>query len=152
VPTRILKGVAETMMSTVTNAVTWSSQYSVGIATIDSEHQKLIGLINDLHAAMREGRGKAAMGRILDGVAAYTVSHFANEEKLMRLHLYPGYERHKAEHDKLVKQVKSLQAEFHSGNATISLEVMAFLQDWLVNHIVGVDKRYTAHFQAAGVR
>ena len=74
------------MTSTVMNAVSWSSQYSVGIATIDSEHQKLIALINDLHAAMKEG-GEAAMGKILDGLAAYTVSHFANEEKLMHLHL-----------------------------------------------------------------
>jgi hemerythrin-like metal-binding protein len=133
-------------------AVTWSTQYSVGIAAIDAEHQKLIGLLNDLHAAMLQGRGRAVMGKVLDGLSAYTVSHFAHEENLMRLHSFPGYAAHKAEHDKLVKQVKSLQEEFREGNATISLEVMTFLQNWLVNHIVGVDRKYTAHLQAAGVK
>jgi hemerythrin-like metal-binding protein len=133
-------------------AVTWSEQYSVGVASIDSEHQKLIGLLNDLHAAMMSGQGRTVMGKVLDGLSAYTVTHFAHEEGLMRLHAYPAYLPHKAEHDKLVKQVKSLQEEFRGGNATISLEVMSFLQDWLVNHIVGVDKKYTVHMKAAGVK
>jgi len=138
--------------NTATKAVTWSNQYSVGVAKIDSEHQKLIGMLNDLHAAMTEGRGRSVIGSVLDGLAAYTVSHFANEEKLMQLYLYPDYARHKAIHDKLVGQVKSLQEEFHSGNATISLDVLTFLQGWLVDHIVGVDQKYAAHLHAAGVR
>lgn len=133
-------------------AVTWSPQYSVGIAAIDSEHQKLIGLLNDLHAAMMQGQGRAVMGKVLDGLSAYTVSHFAHEESLLRMHAYRDYAPHKAEHDKLIKQVKSLQEDFSAGNATILLEVMTFLQNWLVNHIVGVDKKYTAHLQAAGVK
>ena len=29
---------------------------------------------------------------------------------------------------------------------------MTFLKDWLVNHIVGVDKKYTVHMKTAGVK
>jgi hemerythrin-like metal-binding protein len=101
---------------------------------------------------MREGRGRAVMEKVLDGLAAYTVSHFGYEEKLMQKYSYPDFERHKAEHDKLTKQVKSLQEEFRSEKTTISLEVMSFLQRWLVDHIVGVDKKYTEHLQLAGVK
>jgi hypothetical protein len=32
------------------------------------------------------------------------------------------------------------------------MEVMRFLQHWLVDHIVGVDKQYSAHLRAAGVK
>ncbi len=135
-----------------TKVVSWCDQYSVGIASIDAEHQKLIGLINDLHAAMLEGQGKAVMGKILDGLAAYTVSHFANEEKLMRLHRYPGFERHKAEHDKLTEKVKVLQLNFREGTVIITVHVMTFLQSWLVGHIVGMDKQYAALLRAAGVK
>jgi hemerythrin-like metal-binding protein len=138
--------------NTAVKAVTWSNQYSVGVARIDSEHQKLIGMLNDLHAAMMEGRGKSVIGTVLDGLASYTVSHFANEERLMQLYSYPDFDRHKAIHDKLVVQVKTLQEELRSGNATVSLEVLSFLQNWLVDHIVGVDQRYAAHLHAAGVR
>ena len=135
-----------------TKLVTWSDRYSVGIARIDSEHQKLIDLVNDLYSAMLEGRGKAVIGQVLDGMADYTMSHFVNEERLMRVHSYPGFEAHKAEHEKLVQQVKRLQEESRSGKVVISMEVMRFLQHWLVDHIVGVDKQYAAHLRAAGVK
>ncbi|MGA2116402.1 MAG: bacteriohemerythrin [Bryobacteraceae bacterium] len=133
-------------------AVSWRDQYSVGIPSIDAEHKKLIGLINDLHAAMLDGRGKEVMGKILDGLAAYTLSHFSHEERLMQSHRFPGFERHKAEHDNLVKQVKDLQQAFRLGTASISVEVMMFLQNWLVKHIMGMDKQYSAALQAAGVK
>jgi hemerythrin-like metal-binding protein len=135
-----------------TKLVTWSGQYSVGIARMDSEHQKLIGLVNDLYSAMLEGRGKSIMGSTLEGMATYAMMHFANEERLMRVHSYPGYKAHKAEHDKLARQVKRLEDEFRAGKPIVTREVMNFLQHWLVDHIVGVDKKYTAHLQAAGVK
>lgn len=135
-----------------TKAVNWHDHYSVGIASIDAEHQKLIGLINDLHAAMLEGRGKDVIGKTLDGLASYTVSHFAHEEKLMQLHRFPGFEQHKAEHDKLIGKVKVLQQNFRLGKASVSVEVMTFLQDWLIGHIVGMDKHYAAFMHAAGVK
>jgi hemerythrin-like metal-binding protein len=137
---------------TATPAITWSTQYSVGISTIDSQHQKLVGLLNDLHAAMMQGKGKAIIGKILDGLAEYTVSHFAHEERLMQLYRYPEFAQHKAIHDKLIAQVKKLQEDLRGEKATISLDVMSFLQRWLVDHIQGVDKKYTAHMQAAGVK
>jgi len=132
--------------------VTWSAQYSVGIARIDAEHQKLIGLVNGLYSAMLEGRGKDVLGQVLDGMAAYAMSHFVNEERLMRIHSFPGFEAHKAEHEKMAKRVKQLQEDFRSGKVVISMEVMRFLQHWLTDHIVGVDKQYSAHLQAAGVK
>jgi hemerythrin-like metal-binding protein len=133
-------------------AVTWRDQYSVGIPSIDAEHKKLIGLINDLHAAMLDGHGKEVMGKILDGLAAYTIAHFSREERLMQSHRFSGFERHKAEHDKLVKRVQDLQQTYRAGTASISVEVMTFLQNWLIGHIVGMDKQYTATMQAAGVK
>jgi hemerythrin len=135
-----------------TKLVTWSDRYSVGIARIDAEHQKLIGLVNDLYSAMLEGRGKTVIDKVLYGLAEYTQSHFVNEERLMRLHAYPGYEAHKMEHEKLTAQVKHLQDETRSGKSVISMEVMRFLQHWLTDHIVGVDKQYSAHLRAGGVK
>jgi hemerythrin len=132
--------------------LTWSDRYSVGIARIDTEHQKLIGLVNDLYSAMLEGRGKSVIDKVLHGLADYAQSHFVNEERLMRIHAYPGFEAHKAEHEKLTAQVKHLQEEARSGKSVISMEVMRFLQHWLTDHIVGVDKQYSAHLRAAGVK
>src|SRR5208283_4095073 len=88
--------------------IAWSGRYSVGISRIDTQHQRLVDLINELHAAMLAGEGDSALAKILDGLAGYAVSHFATEETLMKKFGYPGYEQHKAEHDKLAAQVKLL--------------------------------------------
>jgi hemerythrin len=132
--------------------ITWSDRYSVGITKIDAEHQKLVSLINELYAAILAGKQSAVLHNVLDGVAGYTVSHFASEEAMMRRHGYPDFERHKAEHDKLVAQVKQLQQDLRGGKAALSQSVMSFLQTWLIGHILGVDKKYTSHLQKAGVK
>jgi hemerythrin len=130
--------------------ITWSDRYSVGLSEIDDQHQKLIDLLNELHAAMLAGKGAAVLGKTLEGLAFYTTTHFAHEERLMKRHAFPGYAEHKAEHDKLVMQVRQLQADFRSGKACISQEVMTFLQHWLISHIMSVDKKYSEHLKKAG--
>ena len=137
--------------STTVTLITWSDRYSVGIGRIDAEHQKLVALVNELYAAILENKQAAVLGKILDGVAAYTVSHFSAEEGLMKRSGYPDFARHKAEHDKLVVQVKQLQAELRAGKPALSQEVMNFLQTWLLSHILGMDKKYSSHLQKAGV-
>jgi len=131
--------------------ITWSSRYSLGIARIDAQHQKLVDLINDLHAAMLAGAGRPALAKTLDGLVEYTLSHFAAEEALLKRAAYPGYDLHKAEHTKLTEQVKLLREKAQAANATLSLEVAAFLQRWLIDHISNVDKKYSAHLIAAGI-
>jgi len=132
--------------------ITWSDQYSVEVSSIDAQHQKLIGFINDLHAAMAARQGSAVAGKILNGLVAYTVTHFSFEEGLLATKGYPDLAAHKAEHSKLMASVKKLQQEFQEGKITLSLELMRFLKSWLMDHIAGVDKKYTVHLHAAGVR
>jgi hemerythrin len=38
--------------------------------------------------------------------------------------------------------VVAFQRQFESGSVTITLDLMNFLSDWLINHIKGVDRRY----------
>lgn len=141
-------------MATATSGplITWSDRYSVGIATIDKEHQKLVSLVNELYTAILAGDAPAVTSKVLDGLASYTVSHFAAEEALMKRYNYPGFAAHKAEHDKLMAQVTQFQSDLRAGKAKLSQELMSFLQTWLIAHILGVDKKYTAHLHSAGIK
>lgn len=38
----------------------WSDEFSVDIQEVDEQHKVLVGLLNELHAAILEHRGKAA--------------------------------------------------------------------------------------------
>ena len=119
----------------------WSADYSVNIGSIDAQHQNLFAIGRELYAAMNAGRGKAVVARILDRLVQYTLVHFAHEERLMKLHNYKEYEAHKAEHDALTKQVLQFQADLAGGRA-MSVQLLHFMKDWLVQHINGSDKKY----------
>ncbi|HEY0845868.1 MAG TPA: bacteriohemerythrin [Noviherbaspirillum sp.] len=118
----------------------WTDDLRVGNSFIDSDHQKLIHLVNQLHDAMAQGHGKDVLGRILGELIRYTQEHFKREEDHMQRINYASYAAHKQEHDKLIREVVDLQNKFNAGNAMLSVQVSGFLRNWLVNHIMKVDK------------
>ena len=65
-------------------------------------------------------------------------------------HILPAVEAHLAEHKKLVAEVSAFKKKFDSGQAAISVELMGFLRDWLLNHILKVDKHLAQHLVSAG--
>ena len=129
----------------------WSESYSVGIREIDSQHKKLIDLINSLHEGMKTGKGKELLGGILNELAAYTVYHFGFEEKLFAEFGYPETIIHKRQHSDLVAQVKKFIKSYNNGGGVITIEIMNFLRDWLSQHIVGADKKYSVFLNSKGI-
>lgn len=129
----------------------WTPALSVGVRQFDDQHQALVRMLNDLHTAMMEGRGNDVLGKTLAGLVDYTATHFADEERLLALHGYPELPAHREEHRKLVEQVVALQERYRSSRAGLTVEVMIFLKDWLVQHIQGADRRYGGHLRSRGV-
>jgi hemerythrin-like metal-binding protein len=129
----------------------WKSEYAVNIGSIDAQHQMLFAIGRELYAAMSTGQGKAVLGRILGRLVQYTTAHFAHEERLMQLHHYPDFASHKAQHEALIKRVLTFQTEFNAGRATMAVQVLQFLKDWLENHIKGSDFAYAPCLKAQKV-
>jgi len=130
----------------------WKEEYSVKIGIIDTQHKKLIELLNQIFDASREGKGKEVIGKILNDLITYTKVHFTTEEDFFKKYAYPGFALHKAEHDKLTKQVTDFQEQFAAGRAMLSIELMQFLKDWLNGHILGTDQKYTGFLSSKGLR
>ena len=132
--------------------ITWSSVLSTGIAEQDTQHKKLIDLINQLNDAMQAGKGTDVMGKVLAELVNYTVYHFGYEEKLMAQHKYEDTPAHKAEHAKFVQTAGDFKKKFDAGSAVVSVEIMNFLRDWLTNHIMKTDKKLAQELGKAGVK
>lgn len=131
--------------------ITWSDRLSVNVSEIDRQHQKLIAMINDLDDAMRQGKGKTVLGKIVSGLISYTVTHFKTEENYFDRFGYAETEAHKKEHAAFVRKVSDFKSGFEQGKITLTIEIMNFLSDWLKNHIKGTDKKYSAFFNANGL-
>nr|WP_320132414.1 bacteriohemerythrin [uncultured Holophaga sp.] len=127
----------------------WSKDLEVNFPKVDEQHRSLLDAVNRLHDAMKAGKGKDEVGRVLHFLADYTVSHFRMEEELMASHGYPGAAAHRQIHADLLAQVGQLVSQFDSGTVTLTLKVMTFLQEWLTHHIKGEDMKLGAFLRTA---
>lgn len=129
----------------------WRNEFSVQIGSVDAQHRMLFGLADELYAAMAAGRSKPALAHILDRLVQYTKVHFAHEERLMRLHGYPDFAAHKAQHDALTSRVMQFQTDFDQGKIAMSVGLLKFLKDWLEHHIKGSDQKYSPFLRSKAV-
>lgn len=132
--------------------VEWTEELSVGVATIDADHKKLVAMVNALHDGVHSGRDREVMAQILDGLISYCKVHFAREERYFALAHYEHAEAHTAEHAALTQRALEVQRRFKAGEADmLTPELMEMLRDWLLKHIQGSDRRYAPCFQAKGI-
>jgi methyl-accepting chemotaxis protein/hemerythrin len=150
----IIQGLASGKLGAVASdkLMEWSEDLSVGIRLVDEQHKVLLGLINELHAAMRSRKSDAVLVGVVERLKEYTVKHFGMEEEYFDRYGYPETVQHKAAHAKLVQQVLDFEAGLKSGKAKVTMEIMRFLKDWLINHIQGTDKRYAPFLNEKGIR
>jgi hemerythrin-like metal-binding protein len=119
--------------------ISWKSCYDIGIATFDDEHHQLVGAINQLYGAMREKRADVTLEGLLQDLIHYTEIHFAHEEEVMDRYRFDAVDLHCSEHRQLVDKIKQFQQDLKQGKERLSAEVMTFLRNWLLDHIVETD-------------
>ncbi|HUI76869.1 MAG TPA: bacteriohemerythrin [Bryobacteraceae bacterium] len=122
----------------------WNDRYSLKIANIDGQHQKLFRLANELHAAMQAGNTESTV-EIVERLIQCGTLHFAYEERLMLECGYPGYSAHKAVHDELKRQVLQLQADLQSSNRMLGITILQILRKALISHIEAEDSKYAPY-------
>ena len=125
--------------------IKWTEEYSVGIREIDNQHKGLVIIINELFTLMTKGKAKDNLNEIFEHLTDYTKKHFLAEETMLFKYAYPEFEQHRVEHSKFIENLNKLKSDFNNGKITISLEILNFLKDWLLNHIKLSDKKYSVH-------
>jgi hemerythrin-like metal-binding protein len=128
----------------------WHSALEVGHERIDADHRTLVETLNQLQAAMDQGQDQAEILKVLNFLRDYTVTHFRAEETLMIRHQYPGAPTHFAVHAKLVLQVGDLISDYRSGKTMLTADILAFLEAWLLDHILGLDKELGGFLRSRG--
>lgn len=118
----------------------WTESLSVGSRLIDTDHKRLIDLINRLHDVGAQGGSHEATAAALSNLIDYTRTHFVHEETLMRKTAYPQFIPHKIQHDRLMKQIEDFKARFIAGQVGLSQDTLVFLRTWLCDHFIKVDR------------
>ena len=123
----------------------WKEEYEVGVAEIDEQHQKLIDIANRVYELMRNELALDKYDQIveiLQELKEYTVYHFHFEEGLMQKARYKKRFSHKILHQNFLAQVEAVDLSAVDENQEAYLvQIMDFIANWLIEHIVGEDKK-----------
>ena len=120
--------------------IEWRKEFETGVADVDHEHRELVDLINALHGEIGKGAAKERIREFLGEVFARIAAHFALEESIMRKHAYDEYAAHKAEHEKLLDEIRDIMDEAEDTEA-YGEALAATVRDWFVNHFKSKDAR-----------
>lgn len=132
--------------------INWNDHLSVKVAQIDAQHQKLIAMINTLTDAIQQGKGKAVAHEIVRNLKRYAETHFKTEETYFDRFGYPETDAHKKEHAFFIRKISEFEGDASDGQMALSIQVLQFLGDWFIDHILGTDKKYTEFFNSRGLK
>lgn len=119
-------------------------EYFTGIDFIDQEHAKLFSIANESYELLMNQFIPDKYDYIISVIQElkdYTRYHFQHEEEYM---VSTGYKRllsQKVEHADFIEKMEGIDLSIidESQKDTL-LELLAFLNDWLVGHILKKDK------------
>jgi hemerythrin-like metal-binding protein len=141
---QVLLNGGETTSGTLVNAFVWKAQYVLGVDEMDDEHKILIEKINNLVNGINQNVSVSKIQNLFSDLAGFTKKHFADEEAYMESIDYPELNGHKQIHHNLLAKVGEFGKTINTGSFD-SVALVAFLNDWLVKHIMGVDMKYARY-------
>jgi len=119
----------------------WRDEFNTGIPSVDYEHKRLIEIINELHQTLQDDdadRVNQFFAALHDRIAA----HFALEERVMRERRYDGYAEHKADHERLLDEIRDLMEEHYAGLYRDASQALGERLDrWFSIHFNSLDVR-----------
>ena len=126
--------------------IVWTSDLDTHIPVIDKQHHRIVEYINNLYD-ISDSHDREEVGRVLNELVDYTLSHFAFEESMMEEAEYPFLNGHKKVHEMFTKRVADFQQRFNMGE-DITDELLTVLRSWLINHIRSDDNDYAGVVKA----
>ena len=122
----------------------FTDKFKTGIPMIDEEHKVLFEIIGKIYKAIGAELVHDKFDLILDildELKEYTRVHFADEENYMKEIGYEGLSQQIILHEKFIETLNEVNLDHVDDNQQEYLyEVLNFLQNWLINHILKVDK------------
>ena len=90
-------------------------------------------------------KNKNDLEKLLAELSAYAEEHLKTEEKYFALYDYPQKEAHAKTHDTYREKIRDFMAAEQDHFA--SFEIMDFLEDWWLGHVITMDKAYEPFFK-----
>jgi len=121
--------------------VIWNKRYNIGNNIIDEQHQYLVSLIN-LIIENKTKLSKEEIKDIFNNLIHYANIHFHDEEEIVSQSDYPDKIEHKKLHREFLDKLEVIELDIALDSEKVVDEILFFLSDWLINHILISDKDF----------
>ena len=136
----------------------WKDDYLVGVDKIDQQHKILFEMLGDL-LTLREDAGTidervANLSSLVERLNNYAVYHFRTEEFLINRYLATDITvvGHEDAHKSYVNSMHDFEGRFQTGDASVVNDLIDFIYNWWLAHIMRTDKALGKALNQAGVR
>ncbi|MBO5094632.1 MAG: hemerythrin family protein [Lachnospiraceae bacterium] len=133
-----------------------SDQYITGVPLLDEQHGQLYSLTDQARNLLKDENMLYKfdeLKEILNGLRTYTLSHFSAEEDFMKKASYNQLEEHLKLHRSFIERLNQADEEVSRislGNQdSILIELLDYLNEWLLQHIQNVDVEMVKAIEAA---
>lgn len=126
------------------DAFRWDECFVTGLPDIDIQHQRLVEITNQLGSLVMQGPDVSHddITAVVQSLSAYASFHFHEEESMMHRVGLNEHQiaRHHQDHVNFMKDVEKMHSEVSADKPDTPRLILKFLTNWLVYHILGVDK------------
>lgn len=122
----------------------FTDEYLTGIAFIDEEHRELLRIVKEMHQAVADDsmeNKNDEIIRLLEELKTCSKAHFDDEEEYMEKIQYGGLDLQQVAHDVFFTRLEMADFNAIGERSQDTLEeLVEFLAEWIITHIVQMDK------------
>ena len=112
-----------------------------GIKKIDEQHRRLSELLDLFYSGQKIGYSKEKLDKVLDELIKLNVEHMFTEEALMERTGYPGFEKHKREHEFMKRKIAEILMKRKKGKEYL-VDTLGFFKKATYEHLKNFDKDF----------
>ncbi|TCJ13925.1 bacteriohemerythrin [Parasulfuritortus cantonensis] len=133
--------------------IEWNDSFATGVREIDEQHRILVNTLNEANAKLTDDVSIDFVEQITQDLLSYALYHFETEEELMQEYGYADAcgedsDRHLQQHRSFSSKVVAVRDNLRAGIPIGRDDLIGFLNNWLVNHILHTDKKLGAYILA----
>lgn len=124
------------------------TRFWTGIERLDSQHRQLVQKLGDLERAVGSRCSNEVICPFLAEFADLAIRHFEDEELVLEAVGYPRLKAHRSEHRRLLLDLDEFARQLAREGRLPFPEILRFLTDWVMRHMVEWDRDYLAYLDA----
>lgn len=121
----------------------WDPKYTVHVEELDTQHQKLFSITNDVLDLYENGSGELYPS--LKDLVEYLCTHIRSENEVMLDCSYPGYAEQNSQHVAFIDKMQSFLKTYKGSDQDLTFKILSYLQNWIYSHTITMDQKYGRH-------